>query len=481
MKLPNTTTRLSKTTTTLLKRKDESMNNKTTSKLTQSTILGKAKFAVVAAATALSLAVVDADAQNVNIQNPNAIAGQVSWSSSANNWVFTAGNNSIIEFGAFNIYHGGSVQFIQPGANSAVLNRIIGADPSTINGGLSSNGRLFFVNPAGITFGANAVLNVGQIYAAAGSISNSDFLGGNYRFTNLDGTVKNLGRINASSGVALMGQHVINHGQIYAPGGFITLAAADKVILAPEGSGIIVQIDRTTSSGTSQAGIENTGLLKAKGGHVTAATGDLYSLAMDISGTIVAKDIHLQGGDDGIVKVSGNLNANGNSNGSNRGGKIVVEGEKVWLADGARLNATGKRGGGEILVGGDYQGKNNSIRNAWRTHVSQNVVLNASATQRGHGGKIIIWSDDFTNFFGTIKAKGAGRKGKGGFAEVSGKRTLGFAGNVNLRGSRGGNNGTLLLDLLTSRLLTHHKVQVSRNLVAILTHSLKAEQITQPT
>ena len=198
-----------------------------------SRIFGRQPLALAAAA-AVSVLTVDtaARAQAVDIQNPAVIAGQVSWNASANQWVFTAGHQAIIEYAAFNIYQGGHVEFIQPHANAAVLNRILGADPSMINGSLTANGKLFFVNPAGITFGQNAVVNAGQLYAAAGSISNADFVNGVNRFTNLSGDVANLGTI-AGDGVALLGQHVANHGTILAPDGFITLAAADRVVLAP--------------------------------------------------------------------------------------------------------------------------------------------------------------------------------------------------------------------------------------------------------
>ncbi|MCH2140442.1 MAG: filamentous hemagglutinin N-terminal domain-containing protein, partial [Phycisphaerales bacterium] len=411
-----------------------------------SRIFGRQPLALAAAA-AVSVLTVDtaARAQAVDIQNPAVIAGQVSWNASANQWVFTAGHQAIIEYAAFNIYQGGHVEFIQPHANAAVLNRILGADPSTINGSLTANGKLFFVNPAGITFGQNAVVNAGQLYAAAGSISNADFVNGVNRFTNLSGDVANLGTI-AGDGVALLGQHVANHGTILAPDGFITLAAADRVVLAPDNSGIIVQIERDQVSGTDQAGIENTGKLAARGGEVRASAGDFYSMAMDIEGTIIGETIELTGGDDGIVRVDGTLRAGSWANNSDVGGKIVVTGEKVWLDSNAWLDARGANGGGEILVGGDYQGNNEDVRNAWRTHISRGARLDASAYIDGDGGKIIIWSDDFTNYFGTLRANSAGSGHRGGFAEISGKRLLGFAGKVSLRGSSRGMSGTLLLD-----------------------------------
>src|SRR5690625_5968811 len=62
----------------------------------------------------------------------------------------------------------------------------------------------------------------------------------------------------------------------------------------------------------------------------------------------------------------------------------------------------------------------------------------------GDGGRIIVWADDITRFFGSIEGKGAGENGTGGFAEVSGKALLRFDGFADMRGPSG--VGTLLLD-----------------------------------
>ena len=61
------------------------------------------------------------------------------------------------------------------------------------------------------------------------------------------------------------------------------------------------------------------------------------------------------------------------------------------------------------------------------------------------GGKVIIWSDDTTQFFGNITARGSELGGDGGFVEVSGKEYLIFQGDINTSASNG-NIGTVLLD-----------------------------------
>ena len=90
---------------------------------------------------------------------------------------------------------------------ASVLNRITGADPSRIDGTLLANGRVYIVNPAGVFFGNGALVDVGQIYAAAGQIANEDFLNGIDHFTDLTGSVINDGAIIAEA-VHLIGSQV---------------------------------------------------------------------------------------------------------------------------------------------------------------------------------------------------------------------------------------------------------------------------------
>ena len=78
---------------------------------------------------------------------------------------------AIIDWGSFNIGAGYGVTFDQQfGASSVTLNRVVGFGYSTsasqIDGTLTSNGNVFIINPAGITFGNNAQVNVGGIVAS---------------------------------------------------------------------------------------------------------------------------------------------------------------------------------------------------------------------------------------------------------------------------------------------------------------------------
>ena len=141
--------------------------------------------------------------------------------------------NAIINWQSFNIAAGQSVQFVQPGKSSVVLNRVLGADPSNILGSLSANGQVFLVNPNGILFGKGAQVNVGGLAASSLNIADGDFMAGNYKFGGAGkGAVRNDGSINADGGyVALLGASVGNDGVIAAQLGTVALAAGHAITL----------------------------------------------------------------------------------------------------------------------------------------------------------------------------------------------------------------------------------------------------------
>jgi hypothetical protein len=76
------------------------------------------------------------------------------------------------------------------------------------------------------------------------------------------------------------------------------------------------------------------------------------------------------------------------------------------------------------------------------------VRIAADATDKGDGGKVVVWADDTTDFRGTISARGGANGGDGGWVEVSGRNNLAFSGTVDTRAPNG-YSGSLLLDPAT--------------------------------
>lgn len=191
------------------------------------------------------------------------------------------GEITIIDWLNFNIAQGETVEFIMPSEASRVLNRITSGVPTEIMGNLIGNGQVFIVNPSGVIFGQNAVVNVGALYAAAGNISNADFMAGTYRFTDARGIVENRGHLQGDL-IALVGGRVANHGTISASNGTVVLAAGEQVLIGELLGHTFVRLERPTD-------LENTPTLDTNGSP-SLASGDVYSLAAWNTGTIDGKN-----------------------------------------------------------------------------------------------------------------------------------------------------------------------------------------------
>ncbi len=137
------------------------------------------------------------------------------------------------------------------------------------------------------------------------------------------------------------------------------------------------------------------------------------------------------------VATTGNLTA--------PGGRVEVLGtNSVALLEDATIDVSAPTGGGTVLIGGDFQGKG-TVPNAKRTYVGDKVTIDADTLTNGNGGKVIVWADEVTGFYGNISARGGVESGHGGLVEVSGKEHLIFRGQVNTSAVNG-LPGTLLLD-----------------------------------
>ena len=384
------------------------------------------------------------------------VSGSGSINQSGNQLTITQASDRLVaQWGTFNIGENATVQFNQPDANAVALNRIFDQNPSQILGSLKANGQVFLVNPSGIYFGKNSTVNVGSLVASSLDISNEDFLGGKYRFINTGGagSVTNLGKISANSGgvVALISPVVSNEGKISARRGAVALGAGNKVSLDFNGDGLI---RFTIDEAAVEAQVSNKGLIKSDAGVVfmtARAAGNFSSSVVSNSGVIEARTMHsrngriiLDGGDAGSVQSTGKLDATGRKVGET-GGKIIMTGEKVGLFGSAVVDASGKAGGGQIYIGGGYQGKDPAISNAKKTYIGAEALMKANAGALGQGGQIVVWSDEGTQFYGKVEARGGRRFGDGGKIEVSGKNNLIFKGLVDASAAKG-RAGTLLLD-----------------------------------
>ncbi len=417
---------------------------------------------------ALAVASCFAGGTHANPNGASVISGSASFSTSGNALNITNSPGAIIQWQNFSIRADELTRFIQQNAASSVLNRVVGSDISSILGQLLSNGKVFLLNPNGIFIGGGAVIDTAGFVASSLRLSDADFLAGKFKFDEQIGAgrVVNQGTINANGGpVYLVAPNVENHGVITSPTGEVILAAGKSVELvtaanpnlrvelnAPENEAINVGkiVADAGSVGIYGTTIKNSGTVRANSASVDAQGHIVFKAKKDVTldATSVLTANGPKGGsvtvqaEGGTLLDSGVIEAKGTEG---KGGTVQLLGDRVGLIDHATVTASGETGGGTVLVGGDYQGKNSEVQNASGTYVGKDVVINADALETGDGGKVIVWADDATRAYGSVSARGGSTSGDGGFVEISGKKYLRFDAAVDTRAPRG-KVGTLLLD-----------------------------------
>mgnify|MGYP006270888411 CR=1 FL=1 len=363
-----------------------------------------------------------------------------------------------ISWSSFNLGSNATINFSQPDASSVTLNRVQSSDASQIFGRISANGQVYLINPYGVYFGPTASVDVGGLVATTMTMSDEEFMAGSttFRRNGAKGFVTNDGTLTAGVGgyIALLAPEVQNAGVIVAKAGTVALAAGDAVALNVDPNNSLTSI--LASPSTVGALIENHKIIKAPDGQVVVsaqAYNELTSGVIKNSGTISAKgisskggmitlgasdrieqtgklNVSSKGGSGGKVSLSaktitqgGSINASSKASGG-KGGTVEITGDSIRLASTSAINASGPAGGGTVLVGGDYQGSN-GVYQAKKVTMDQGAIIDASATQNGNGGKVVLWSDiqnadSLTSFSGTILASGGFQGGDGGQVETSG-------------------------------------------------------------
>ncbi len=304
------------------------------------------------------------------------------------------------------------------------------------------------------------------------------------------GSVINSGTVNANAGadgspagsIAIDAPNIENSGVIEAASMAVPVAAGSA------SAGGSITLSATTISQSASGVLDTSGFnggriaLEAAQdislqGTVTAAANAVASPAIDVAGH--GGSIEITGGHD-VTLQDARVDATGDAGGGQiairgggqdpdlplpdqptvallgatrvrtssrrgRGGDITLTGDRLGLFGDSAIDASGATGGGNVMLGGGFHGEDPSIANASQVVIGSGAGIDASATQRGDGGRVAVWSDDQTTFAGNIAARGGSTGGAGGFVEVSGKGSLGFSGMVDASALHGA-AGTLLLD-----------------------------------
>ena len=417
--------------------------------------------------------------------------------------VLQSSDRAVINWRDFSIQPNETTRFIQPSASSAVLNRVTSSSPSQLLGALQANGQVYLMNQNGIFVGQGAVINASSFLATTAEANPSSFMRGEAlsMVAASDAGIRNEGTIHADGGsIHLLSKHVENLGKLEAPEGTVGLYAGNRFYLEQDTGGPIrvrIDMDSSTSGSRAGVGVDQQGIIRAARVNLEA-NGNIYALAIQQSGlveatgfvtrqdgtvvlsapggkilqsgTMLAKNSDESGGQmelrgaDVELDLGSILTASGSGVGSGggaikidsegtslvrgqldvssisgQGGRLVVTGQRVGFLEG-KMIASGGSGGGEVLLGGDYQGKNAEVKNAQATVMGKDAEIVADAMVNGDGGKIILWSDEYTGFYGQLFARGGPEGGNGGFIETSSKNNLqayGFANASAISGSAG--------------------------------------------
>ncbi len=374
--------------------------------------------------------VIGSGAAMANPQGGNVVAGSATIISDGNTLnINQASDRAVIDWNSFSINASEITRFNQPAVNSAILNRVMGGNPSALYGTLSSNGQVFLINPNGIIVGPDGVINAdGGFVGSTLNVPDSEFLSGgelNFSGNNFSG-IENYGTISSTQGdVTLLGYFVKNEGAIDTPQGGAYLGAGLEVLLKASGPDrLYIKSSIKKSEDEDVNGVEHSGVINAASAELKAAGGNVYALSINNAGTINATGFE------------------------NKGGRIVLTAADGNVKVGGTLTAKdGNGAGGEVLIGGEYQGgEPERVANARNTWLTEEAFVDVSAdSDTGNGGRAIIWSEDSTYFYGKIDGRAGSAGGDGGFAEVSGKQYLDYQGLADLR-APDGKNGLLLLD-----------------------------------
>lgn len=374
---------------------------------------------------------------------PQVVAGQASFQQQGNVFTVTNTPNTIINWQSFSINQNEITRFLQQGADSKVLNRITGQDPSRILGTLQSNGQVYLINPNGILFGKESRVDVQGLAASSLGLSNADFLAGRNSFAaqGVAGKVENQGSINTARGgqVFLVAPNVENSGIIKAPGGAVMLAAGHSVQLV-DASNPSLQVVVSAPADSAL----NLGEVVAQGGRI-----GIFGALVNQRGLASADSAVLGENGKVLLRSSGRTMVEGGSRTSARGGEVAILGPQVGVTGNAVVDAGAPAGsagnGGTVLVGGDYRGANAAVPNSQQVFVGKDAVLSADAGTSGKGGKVIVWADDVARVHGAISARGGAGGGDGGFVETSAYQ-LETAGLRVDAGAAKGKRGEWLLD-----------------------------------
>ncbi|MBE0619266.1 MAG: filamentous hemagglutinin N-terminal domain-containing protein, partial [Burkholderiales bacterium] len=373
-----------------------------------------------------------------NPTNPTVISGAATFAASGKTLTVTNTPGSVINWQGFSVKADELTRFIQQNAQSAVLNRVVSQEQSAILGQLQSNGRVYLINPNGITIGAGARIDTAGFVASSLNLSDSDALAGKFKLQDIgsSGKIINNGTITTATGgfVYLVAPDVENNGIITSPKGEIILAAGKSVELVdsqkPE-----LRVELTAPENTAI----NVGKMIAEAGSIGIFAGTIKQSGLISANSVVVGEngkIMLKAKKDITLAAGSKTEASGP-----QGGSIRIESESGAATIAGAVEATGTQGkGGSISVAAPV-----AVTVAPTARVSADGIEGGSVTLTSSAGPVTIAAPVTAN--ATV--------GRAGQVAVSASTTavLASAGQLGANGGQGGGavslkgSGGVTLDL----------------------------------
>jgi filamentous hemagglutinin family protein len=259
----------------------------------------------------------------------------------------------------FSIGAGETVVFNQPTTDSIAVNQIVTSNASQIAGNLQANGRIFLINPHGITFSNTASVNVGSFVASTLHMREANYIDNRFKFTGTSTeAVDNQGAITVGTGqiLALIANDINNSGTLTAPLGNVLLGAGGRVWIDSQNTKGKMKIDvkEDIYDVQMEGNISNAGTIRANGGLVTLTVQtkeDTIKTVINQTGLIEAQtlasgekgSIYILGGMSyDQINVKGTLDASAPSGGD--GGYIETSAAKVNIGPTLTMTATATAG-----------------------------------------------------------------------------------------------------------------------------------------
>ncbi|MEM6502897.1 MAG: CHAT domain-containing protein [Cyanobacteria bacterium P01_C01_bin.89] len=362
-------------------------------------------------------------------------------------------------FDEFNLNAGETARFVNEVETNAILGRVVGGNPSHIDGLIQLVGDpsgVYLLNPAGIVFGPNAALDVPRSFvgSTATGIGLED-IQGNIRWFDVfspladhrptgypsvlrfevenPGGIVNFGSLATSNfeSLWLVGGSILQAGLVKIPFGKVALASVDgyhHVSLGPSLDPVDI---RAWNIGPQSEPIPITPLdlptlltgaegLRPAGDVAVTAEGQVILQGADfnlstnspaIAGTVIDTP-------QGSTIFTGTVDVRGHNNGNPHFGTVVITGRDVYLA-GATIDARAPLSAGVVSVGSDIRRLGGSVETE-RLFVDQASTINASAIENGNGGIVMATAARESRFLGQVTAHGGAIAGNGGITIIGG-------------------------------------------------------------